>query len=404
MENSTQMTFRQVNEITTKEERYEPFGWYQRMREESPVRWDEQRKAWDVFDYQSVKTVLENKDLFSSNRSGKQSDEQKSPIELSLISIDPPKHTQMRSLVNKAFTPKVMKDWRPRIERIANELLDRIHGKPEVDIVEHYSNPLPVMVIAEILGVPLEDQSKFKEWSDWVVAGPKDNSPEAIKHLEENQHRTYQELYVYFKKVIHLKRETPGEDIISVLLESKIQGIELSEDEIIGFCILLLVAGNETTTNLISNAFYCFTEFPEIYDEILKDPKGTLPLAIEEVLRYRSPVQAMGRVAKEDTMLGGCEIKAGQTVIAWMGSANRDEVQFEKADQFNITRKPNPHLSFGKGIHFCLGAPLARLEAEIAIEEWMKRHPHFERSTSFSLEPIESTFVYGLKEFKLSVL
>ncbi|MCK6258434.1 cytochrome P450 [Fictibacillus sp. KIGAM418] len=404
MENSTQTAFRQVEEISTKEERYEPFSWYEKMRKESPVRKDERRGAWDAFDYQSVKYVLETKELFSSNRSKKQEDEQKSPIELSLISIDPPKHTQMRSLVKKAFTPKVMKEWRPRIERIAKQLLDEIDPASEIDIVTQFSYPLPVMVIAEILGVPIEDQSKFKEWSEWVVAGPKDNSPEAIKHLEQNQQRTYHELYVYFKEIISNKREHPEKDIISVLLGAEAQGTVLSEDEIIGFCILLLVAGNETTTNLISNAFYCFTEFPDIYEEILRNPKDILPLAIEEVLRYRSPVQAMSRVAKEDIILGDAQIKAGDIVVAWMGSANRDEQQFEQAGQFNIKRKPNPHLAFGKGIHFCLGAPLARLEAEIAIEEWMKRYPKFEKSSNFSLEPIESTFVYGLKEFKLSVL
>lgn len=404
MDNSIQTAFRQVSEISTKEERYEPFAWYEKMRKDSPVRWDEKRGAWDAFDYQSVKNVLENKDLFSSNRSRRREGEQASPIELSLISIDPPKHTQMRSLVNKAFTPRVMKDWAPRIERIANQLLDEIQDPSEIDLVKQYSYPLPVMVIAEILGVPIKDQAKFKDWSDWVVAGPTDNSPEAIKRLEENQQRTYYELYVYFKETIAMKRKQPGEDIISVLIDAEMQGTMLSEDEIIGFCILLLVAGNETTTNLISNAYYCFTEFPEIYEEILKDPGGALPLTIEEVLRYRSPVQSMSRVAKEDTVLNGAQIKAGNIVVAWMGSANRDEQQFENAHQFNIRRKPNPHLAFGKGIHFCLGAPLARLEAEIAMAEWIKRYPRFERSSGFSLEPIESTFVYGLKELKLSIL
>ncbi|MDN4072250.1 cytochrome P450 [Fictibacillus terranigra] len=404
MENSTQTAFRQVEEISTKEERYEPFSWYEQMRKESPVRKDEKRGAWDVFDYQSVKYVLEAKEFFSSNRSKKQDDQQKSPIELSLISIDPPKHTQMRSLVNKAFTPKVMKAWRPRVERIAKQLLDNIDPAADIDVVKQFSYPLPVMVIAEILGVPLQDQSRFKEWSNWVVAGPKDNSPEAIRLLEENQQRTYHELYVYFKEIVRNKRETPGEDIISVLLGAKALGAVLTEEEIIGFCILLLVAGNETTTNLISNAFYCFTEFPEVFEEIIKDTEGTLPLAIEEVLRYRSPVQAMSRVAKEDTLLGEARIKAGDIVVAWMGSANRDEQQFKDAGRFNIKRKPNPHLAFGKGIHFCLGAPLARLEAEIALQEWIKRYPAFKRSDDFTLEPIQSTFVYGLKEFKLTVL
>ncbi|EIT87113.1 cytochrome P450 [Fictibacillus macauensis ZFHKF-1] len=397
-------TMRQVSALLTKEDRYEPFKWYEKMRKESPIRWDSEREAWDVFDYATSKMVLENKDLFSSDRSQKKADSEKTPLERSLIGIDPPKHTSMRALVNRAFTPKVMKHWKPRIARIATMLLDKIDPKSEVDIVEQLSYPLPVIVISEILGVPIEDQEKFKEWSDWVVAGPKDNKPETISALMEQQERVNKELFHYFKEMIALKRETPGEDIISVLLQAEEQGVTLTEDELIGFCILLLIAGNETTTNLISNAFYCFTEFPEAYERIKENPLATLPLTIEEVLRYRSPVQAMGRVVKEDMDLHGHSLKAGDFIVPWIGSANRDEQQFPNSQQFIIDRKPNLHLAFGKGIHFCLGAPLARLEAEVILEEWIKRFPSFKRAASFTLEPIESAFVYGLKEFKVTIL
>ncbi|AZB42473.1 cytochrome P450 [Bacillus sp. FJAT-42376] len=396
--NNTGSAFLQVSEISTKEERYEPFGWYREMRSKTPVRYDEARGVWDVFRYEDVKFVLENKDVFSSSRS---QSSQKSPIEQSLISIDPPKHTAMRSLVNKAFTPRAMKDWEPRIERIVRELLDDIQPGKETDVVAALSSPLPVLVIAELMGIPSHDHAKFKEWSDWVVAGPKDNSAEELQKLAENQMRTYRELYEYFAKTISFKKTEPADDIISVLVRSEIDGEKLTDEEIIGFCILLLVAGNETTTNLISNTLYSFIEYPDEYKKVKKDPDLYLKSAIEEGLRYRSPVQSMSRVAKEDVEISGTFISKGSFVFAWMGSANRDEDVFEHAHLFIADRKPNPHLAFGKGIHFCLGSPLARMEAEIVLREWIKKFPDFGLSSDFELNPIESTFVYGLKELKV---
>ncbi|MFY4774446.1 cytochrome P450 [Metabacillus sp. RGM 3146] len=404
MENKTRSAFRQVSEISTKEERYNPFAWYSKMRKEEPVRWDEDRQSWDVFRYEDAKLVLENKELFSSNRGANIEEKDQSPLAVSLINLDPPKHTQMRFLVNKAFTPRAMKEWEPRIQKIVELLLDDISETQEADAVSALTNPLPVMVIAEILGVPIEDQKKFKEWSDWIVAGPKDNSEEEIQRLQKNQERSHRELVDYFENIINIKNQQPGDDIISVLLNASINDEKLTKNEIIGFSILLLVAGNETTTNLISNALYCFTEYPEQYRKVKENPEKFLASAIEEVLRFRSPVQAMNRIAKENTWIGSREIQEGENIVAWIGSANRDDDQFENAQEFDVARKPNPHMAFGKGIHFCLGAPLARMEAEIALKEWIKRFPDFERSENFTLEPIESSFVYGLKEFKLRII
>ncbi|MGE7714084.1 Cytochrome P450 [Priestia megaterium] len=387
---------RQVNTIQTKEERFNPFSWYEEMRNTEPVQWDEERQVWDVFHYDGVKEVLEQKNIFSSDRRPPQNQRQ-TALGTSLINIDPPKHAEMRALVNKAFTPKAMKAWEPKIARITNELLQEVEHLEDIDIVEHLSYPLPVMVIADILGVPIEDQRQFKDWSDIIVAGPSNNERETLEKLQQEKMKANDELETYFYRIIEEKRTRPGDDIISVLLQAKEEGKQLTDEEIVGFSILLLIAGNETTTNLISNTIYCLMEDKASFER-LKREKELLPSAIEEVLRYRSPVQALHRIVKEDVTLGGKKLKAGEHVVPWMGSAHRDAEYFEDPDVFKIDRKPNVHMAFGRGIHFCLGAPLARIEAKIMLAELIDRYPQMDWSPSFELKPIESTFVYGLKE------
>lgn len=313
---------RQVNTIQTKEERFNPFSWYEEMRNSAPVQWDEERQVWDVFHYDGVKEVLEQKNIFSSDRRPPQNQRQ-TALGTSLINIDPPKHAEMRSLVNKAFTPKAMKAWEPKIARITNELLQEVEHLEDIDIVEHLSYPLPVMVIADILGVPIEDQRQFKDWSDIIVAGPSNNERETLEKLQQEKMKANDELETYFYRIIEEKRTRPGDDIISVLLQAKEEGKQLTDEEIVGFSILLLIAGNETTTNLISNTIYCLMEDKASFER-LKREKELLPSAIEEVLRYRSPVQALHRIVKEDVILAGQKLKAGEHVVPWMGSAHRD--------------------------------------------------------------------------------
>ncbi len=387
---------RQVNTIQTKEERFNPFSWYEEMRNSAPVQWDEERQVWDVFHYDGVKEVLEQKNIFSSDRRPPQNQRQ-AALGTSLINIDPPKHAEMRALVNKAFTPKAMKAWEPKIARITAELLQEVEHLEDIDIVEHLSYPLPVMVIADILGVPIEDQRQFKDWSDIIVAGPSNNERETLEKLQQEKMKANDELETYFYRIIEEKRTQPGDDIISVLLQAKEEGKQLTDEEIVGFSILLLIAGNETTTNLISNTIYCLMEDKASFEH-LKREKELLPSAIEEVLRYRSPVQALHRIVKKDVTLAGQKLKAGEHVIPWMGSAHRDAQYFEDPDVFKIDRKPNVHMAFGRGIHFCLGAPLARIEAKIMLAELIDRYPHMDWSPAFELKPIESTFVYGLEE------
>ncbi|MGG1220039.1 cytochrome P450 [Priestia endophytica] len=371
------------------------FEWYDKMRKTSPITYNEEEKCWDIFLYEDIEAIIKNKEVFSSQRPVQQG-------EPNILSLDPPRHTQLRSLVSKAFTPRELNLWKPRIEQITENLIDDMKGKTTFDLIKDLAYPLPVMVIADILGVPEEDMGDFKRWSDLLVAGPEDSSAEALQRLQKLRTQSITEMDTYFEEIIKYKRTHPKEDIISILIDAEIEGQKLTDGEIVSFCRLLLAAGNETTTNLIGNTLYGLLEEPSHYQEIQQNPEH-ITLAIEEGLRYRSPVQALHRIAKEDKEIRGQNIRKGDSVTLWIGSANRDENKFENADQFIINRKPNPHLSFGKGIHFCLGAPLARMEGQIAFEQLTKGFSKVCIPHNFELLPIQSAFVFGLKEFPLEV-
>ncbi|HKV01438.1 MAG TPA: cytochrome P450, partial [Ktedonobacteraceae bacterium] len=277
-----------------------------------------------------------------------------------------------------------------RITAIINELLDQVAARGHMDIVDDLSYPLPVIVIAEMLGIPQEDRERFKVWSDAVVGAtyPERGNPQA-------------EMSEYFLDMIQQRSREPQNDLISALLDAQIDGQHLNQRELLGFCILLLVAGNETTTNLIGNALLCFDEHPEVMEELRAEP-ALVPGAIEEVLRYRSPVQYMYRRAIADITIGDHEMRAGQMVLAWIGSANRDEAQFPDPDYFDIRRTPNRHIAFGHGIHFCLGAPLARLEAKIALTMLLERFHEIKRVPGVPLEATGSDLVFGVKHLPIT--
>ena len=259
-----------------------------------------------------------------------------------------------------------------------------------MDIIDDLSYPLPVIVIAEMLGIPQEDRERFKVWSDAVVGAT---------HSERGDPQA--EMSEYFLDMIQQRRREPEDDLISALLDAQIDGQHLNQRELLGFCILLLVAGNETTTNLIGNALLCFDEHPEVMEQLRSEPE-LVPGAIEEVLRYRSPVQFMYRRAVADITIRDQEIRTGQMVLAWIGSANRDEAQFPDPDRFDIRRTPNRHIAFGHGIHFCLGAPLARLEAKIALTILLERLHEIKRVPDIPLEATGSNVVYGVKHLPIT--
>lgn len=373
-----------------------PFPWYQFMRESNPVSFAANRNNWSVFRYEDVRRVLSDYESFSSNMH--QGHDEDHPISASLISTDPPRHRQLRSLVTQAFTPKSVDALAPRIQEICNELLQKGIRDGHMDVVEDFSYPLPVIVIAELLGIPANDRDKFKQWSDAVVTG--------VHEMEENPSgeltptNPQKEMAYYFMEMIERRKREPMDDLITALLNASEDGQSLSPVELLGFCILLLVAGNETTTNLITNTVLCLTDHPGTA-QYLHSHMDAIPGAIEEVLRFRSPVQSMFRVAIKETQLGGKTILPGQSVTAWIGSANHDEDQFERAEIFDIHRSVNRHIAFGHGIHFCLGAPLARLEAKIAMETMLTNLPHFKRQTDDPLSPIGSSIVYGVKSLPI---
>lgn len=372
-----------------------PFPHYQRMRETAPVFHDEQSGTWHVFRFEDVQRVLSEHATFSSKMGGEDPSESGQLFAASLINTDPPRHRQLRSLVTQAFTPKAVEGLAPRISLLTRELLDGIASDGTADLIKELAYPLPVIVIAELLGIPAEDRDRFKQWSDVIVS-------QARPGFEaEDHHAANREITEYFLAMIEQRRRRPGSDLISNLLAAEIQGQKLSVAELLGFCVLLLVAGNETTTNLIGNAVLCFTETPGTVERLRAEP-SLLPSAIEEVLRFRSPVQSMYRVSAADTTLNGVRISAGALLVAWIGSANRDERQFERPEEFDIDRGPTRHLAFGQGVHFCLGAPLARLEARIALEAVLSRLPGLSVAAGSRLERMESTIVYGLRELPVS--
>jgi cytochrome P450 len=316
-----------------------------------------------------------------------------------MLGEDPPRHTKLRSLVSQAFTPRMIEQLAPRIRQVAGELLDPVIGAGEMDLVETLSYPLPVIMISEILGVPPEDREMFKQWSDEVVsdlgAGLEGESGSIVR-LE-----TIEAMRDYFERMANARRAEPRNDLLSRLLEAETDGQKLSFPDLLQMLILLLVAGNETTTNLISNAMIEFMAHPDQLQRVVDSP-ALLPTAIEEVLRYHSPVQATVRRATHATEIGGKPIEENQMAVVWLAAANRDPAAFSDPGVFDVGRTPNRHLAFGMGIHFCLGAPLARLEARIALETLLARAKDFHRTDSDPLPRVPTFIMRGVRKLPIA--
>lgn len=285
--------------------------------------------------------------------------------------LDPPDHTRLRGLVSKAFTPRVVERLRPRIETLVRELLDRVAERGSFEVIEDLAYPLPVNVICELLGVPLEDHLLFRAWShdaarslDPVEALP----PEVL----EARTRTVRAFRDYFDELIERRRNDPSDDLLSALIAAEEAGDKLNKEELLATCILLLIAGHETTVNLIGNGMLALLRHPDQLALLRSDPT-LAPSAVEEVLRFDAPVQMTARTALEDIELAGATLSKGMQAVLLLASANRDDAEFPNAERFDIRRQDNHHLAFGFGIHYCLGAPLARLEGEIALREVVTR-------------------------------
>ncbi|HDR8054138.1 TPA: cytochrome P450 [Bacillus cereus] len=289
-----------------------------------------------------------------------------------MLNSDPPNHNRLRSLVQKAFTPKMITQLEGRIQDIADDLLNEVERKGSLNLVDDYSFPLPIIVISEMLGIPKEDQAKFRIWSHAVIASPE--TPEEIKETEKQ----LSEFITYLQYLVDIKRKEPKEDLVSALILAESEGHKLSARELYSMIMLLIVAGHETTVNLITNTVLALLENPNQLQLLKENPK-LIDAAIEEGLRYYSPVEVTtARWAAEPFQIHDRTIEKGDMVVIALASANRDETVFENPEVFDITRENNRHIAFGHGSHFCLGAPLARLEAKIAITTLFNRMPELQ--------------------------
>src|SRR5712691_7937508 len=347
--------------------REDPYPMYRYLHAAAPVQWSDVLEAWTLARYTDVVESLTDP-RYSADRAP-EVDEGYS-IAKSMLVSDPPDHTRLRALVQKAFTPRMVEQLRPRIGSIVRELIDRISTRGgQFDIITDLVYPLPVVVIAELLGVPPEDRETFRDWSAALAASldPLVSEEAALRAVQARD-----ALHEYLRGIIAERRRAPRSDLISALVAVEEQGEILSEPELVVMCTLLLIAGHETTVNLIGNGMLALIEHPQAYAQLREAP-GLIVFAVEELLRFNSPVQLTARIATMPLEIGGQHIEAGQWVLPLLGAANRDPQVFANPEQLDLTRTPNPHLGFGRGIHFCLGAPLARLEGQVAIAALVQR-------------------------------
>lgn len=390
--------------LTDRESWLEPFDWYEQMRANAPVRYDERRGAWDVFRYDAVKSVLDDDEQFSvdpRNAAGARPGEDEGPIGGTMLTRDPPRHDELRSVVEEAFRPRQLRELEPRMRTITHELLDEAlaDADGQFDLVEALSYPLPVIVIAELLGVPSDEREQFKRWSDTLVQSADDTT--GAEAIADDQQNAGEEMAEYFARQIEERRQQPRDDLLTTIATNEGEGGRLSRREALGMCTLLLTAGNITTTNLITNAVRCLDTRDAETHARLADNEAALTSAIEETLRHRSPVQAILRNVTEETELGGETLQPGEEVVLWAGSANRDGRQFDDPDSFRPDRSPNQHLGFGYGTHYCLGAPLARLEAKVALDVLLNRLSGI-GVVDTELQPVRSSFIYGVESLPVS--
>src|SRR5882724_12529392 len=371
--------------------RRNPFPVYDQIRGTAPVLQVPPSGRWMVFDYEGVKRVLSDHEAFSS-RNGPEW----------LVFLDPPRHVKLRAIISQAFTPRSVANLEPRIRELARQLLDQTIERGEMDLAADFSVPLPMLVITEMIGVPAADWPRYKRWSDAILklANTFSRDEEAATTLTEYRAVTA-EMRVFLPDLISQRRAARQDDLLTRLVEAEVDGERLTQEEVLGFVQLLLVGGQETTANLINNAVLCFIENPDQLARLHAAP-NLLPSAIEEVLRYRSPVQWMPRATRRNVEVHGQVIPAGKLVLPMIGSANRDPRQFRDAGTFDITRDPNPHLAFGHGIHSCLGAPLARLEARIALADFLERIKGFELASDEPWEPRKALHVQGPSRLPIS--
>ncbi len=356
----------------------DPYPVYRRLRDDFPLHHNEEMNFWTLSRYDDVAAALRAPDLYISSKGiavgiDVPDGGGAAPTVPLLIMMDGEEHKQLRALLSGAFSPRRMAALEPAIRKIAVEAIDELSAAENPDLVLNFSNPLPTIVIAELLGVPSADREQFKLWSNAITQFDP-AKPEGIHPSADTGPAA--ELAGYLVNVIDERRKTPGDDLLSRLLAVEVGGRKLSQSELLGFAFLLLVAGHETTTNLISNAAILLDQFPEERKKLIDEP-SRIGNAVEEFLRFDAPVQGLARTTTREVNLHGATIPEGDQVLLLFASANRDERRIDNPDVFDVTRSSTDHLAFGFGKHFCLGSGLARLESRVAFEELLRRFPNY---------------------------
>ena len=384
----------------------DPYPAYAALRRDHPVYRFEMLELWVLTRFDDCAAVLRDHASFSSSPHAaggliaqlqRQAEEEMAgPIAPTVLSSDPPVHTRLRSLVTKAFTPRRVEQMGAHVAAVADHLLAAVRPGEPFDLIREFAQPLPIIIIAELLGVPPSEREQFKAWST-VVAG----MTSLIQSPDQNAviATTRAEIRAYLTQVINARRAHPQDDLISALVQAQEAGESLDFEELLAFCVLLLVAGNETTANLIGNGTLALARHPE-QASLLRAQPDLWPGAVEELARYDGPVQGTIRFARQETEIAGQRIDPGDVLFVGLGAANRDPTHFPNPDRLTIQREDNHHLAFGTGIHFCLGAPLARLETQIAFQALLARFPQL-RVVEEPLE-YDGTFILrGVKQLRI---
>ena len=379
-----------VGFLFSPETRRDPYPWYSQMREAAPVFRDPNTGTWMLFDYASVRAAMNDPETFSSQvvpPGGRAPDW--------LVFNDPPRHSALRAAVMRAFTPRAIAELEPRITEISRALLADAAAAGTMDLIADYATPLPIMVIAEMMGIPSVDRERFAAWSQAIV-----NLSYSMMGGAEAQRAAMEffavrpQMHAYVMTLVGERRAHPGNDLLSTIVRSSVDGESMTDEDVFGFFLLLLSAATETTTNLIGNAVVTLLDHPAQL-QLLRSRRELLPSAIEEIVRYRSPGQVFFRQTTRDVELHGHTIPANSFVLVMVGSANRDSRHIPDAGRFDIARNPNPHIAFGHGIHFCLGAALARLEGRVALTHLLDELSDIQLADDVPWEPRQALHVHG---------
>jgi cholest-4-en-3-one 26-monooxygenase len=375
-----------------------PHDTFRRLRAEAPVCFHDEpggRGFWCITRYEDIAAIGKNPETFSSYRGGTNipdySPEDTDNIRMMMVNMDPPQHNKFRRLVSQGFTPRMTARLEPRIRQVARSILDKIDPNAVQNFVTAVAADLPLQIIAEILGIDPDERQKVFDWSNRLIGF---DDPEFQTSFEDGKEAAA-EIWMYASQLAEARKDKAGEDLVSVLMNAEVDGARLTEMEFDSFFLVLAVAGNETTRNLISGGMLALMEHPAEYARLVADP-SLIPSAVEEMLRWVTPVMHFRRTATRDTEIRGVKIKENDKVVLYYPSANRDERVFPDSSRFDVGRTPNEHLAFGGGQHFCLGANLARLEIRVMFEELLGRYPRIELAGP--VRRLRSNFINGFKD------